>query len=188
MIVAVLDACVLYPPSVRDLLMWVATTGAYSPRWTDVIQAEWVSSVLADNPAVSQVQLERTCRLMEQAIPEGSVKGYEIHIPTLALPDPADLHVLAAAIHASASHIVTYNLSDFPDSALGLYDLEAIHPDLFLSALLDDKPALFLRGVRVHRSSLRHPPKDVQQYIDTMTTNGLFELARRLGVEYRDAI
>jgi hypothetical protein len=44
-------------------------------------------------------------------------------------------------------------LSDFPDSILGIYDIEAIHPDVFLSALLDDKPVLFLRGVRTHRLS-----------------------------------
>ena len=40
MIVAVLDACVLYPPSLRDILMRLATSGVYSPRWTDAIQAE----------------------------------------------------------------------------------------------------------------------------------------------------
>ena len=30
-IVAVLDACVLYPPSLRDLLMWLGTVRAYEP-------------------------------------------------------------------------------------------------------------------------------------------------------------
>ena len=29
MIVAVLDACVLYPPSLRDLFMWLAATIVY---------------------------------------------------------------------------------------------------------------------------------------------------------------
>ena len=30
-IVAVLDACVLYPPSLRDLIMWLGTVRAYGP-------------------------------------------------------------------------------------------------------------------------------------------------------------
>ena len=81
---------------------------------------------------------------MEKSNPSGPVRGYEVHIPSLTLPDPDDCHVLAAAIHSSSTHIVTYNLSDFPDSILGSYEIEAIHPDLFLSALLDDEPALFL--------------------------------------------
>ena len=46
---AVLDACVLYPPSLRDLLMWLATTGVYKPRLTEQIHAEWIHSVLADS-------------------------------------------------------------------------------------------------------------------------------------------
>jgi len=187
MIVAVLDACVLYPPSLRDLLLWVATTGTFEPRWTDLIQAEWVRNVHADHPAISKLQLERTCRLMEKTIPNGSVHGYEAHIPTLSLPDPDDRHVLAAAIHASAANIVTYNLSDFPDSVLGLYDIEAIHPDLFLSSLLDDKPALFLQAVRTHRSSLNNPPKSAQDYIETLVANRLFELASRID-EYQNEI
>ena len=50
MIVAVLDACVLYPPSLRDLLMRVGVVGAYEPRFTEMIHTEWIRNVLADNP------------------------------------------------------------------------------------------------------------------------------------------
>jgi hypothetical protein len=39
-LIAVLDACVLYPPALRDVLMWLATVGAYEPRWTEEIHAE----------------------------------------------------------------------------------------------------------------------------------------------------
>ncbi len=187
MIVAVLDACVLYPPSVRDILMRLATSGVYSPRWTTEIQEEWVRNVLADNPSVERGHLERTCRLMEHANPRGLVHGYEINVPALALPDPDDRHVLAPAVHAAASYIVTFNLSDFPSSVLGSHEVEAIHPDQFLSALFDDEPALFLQAVRRHRAALKHPPKNVQEYIDTMAENRLTEIATRLD-EYRDAI
>lgn len=51
--VALLDACVLYPPSLRDLLMWLATVGAYEPRWTEEIHEEWTRNVLADHPEVT---------------------------------------------------------------------------------------------------------------------------------------
>ena len=52
-IIAVLDACVLYPPSLRDLLMRVAVAGAYEPRWTEEIHTEWTRNVLADRPDVT---------------------------------------------------------------------------------------------------------------------------------------
>jgi hypothetical protein len=159
MTIAVLDACVLYPPSLRDLLMRLATSGIYAPRWTDAIQIEWVRNVLADNPDVSPAQLERTCRLMEQVDRNSVVSGYEAHIPTLHLPDPDDRHVLAAAIHASASVIVTYNLSDFPAAVLGRHGIKAAHPDLFLCALIDDEPEEFLQTMQRHRKTLQSPRK-----------------------------
>ena len=53
MTIAMLDACVLYPPSLRDLLMRVAVEGIYEPRLTEEIHAEWTRNVLADNPTVS---------------------------------------------------------------------------------------------------------------------------------------
>jgi hypothetical protein len=134
MTIAVLDACVLYPPSLRDLLMRLASNGIYAPRWTDAIQTEWVRNVLSDNPAISRAQLERTCRLMEQVDRNSVLSGYEIHIPNLRLPDPDDRHVLGAAVHASASLIITYNISDFPACQL-FSKSQADHPDLFLSAL-----------------------------------------------------
>ena len=74
-IVALLDACVLYPPSLRDLLMRVAVVGTYEPRWTEEIHGEWIRNVLADHPEVTPTQLDRTRRLMNQAIPNGPVSG-----------------------------------------------------------------------------------------------------------------
>ncbi len=180
MSMAVLDACVLYPPSLRDLLMRVAVAGAYAPRWTEQIQDEWTRSVLADNPEVSPAQLDRTRRLMSQAVPEGLVSGFEALVSTLTLPDANDRHVLAAAIAAKASVIVTFNLSDFPVPALAAYGIEPLHPDVFLSALFDDDPGLFLRAVQVHRASLKSPPKTAANYIQTLRTTGLKGLAQRV--------
>ena len=65
------------------------------------------------------------------------VTGYEALIESLSLPDPDDRHVLAAAIHSKAEIIVTFNLTDFPVSALASYGIEAEHPDVFISKLID---------------------------------------------------
>lgn len=187
MIVSVLDACVLYPPSLRDLFMWLAAAIVYQPRWTEDIHAEWMRNVLKDNPEITAAQLERTRRLMDRVSDESLVTDYEKHISTLALPDPDDRHVLAAAIEAKASVIVTFNLSDFPASTLRRYGIRATHPDKYLAALFDDAPELFLMGVRDHRASLKKPPKDVDDYIETLKINSLKRLAERLG-NHRDVI
>jgi len=187
MIVAVLDACVLYPPSLRDLLMRLAADGIYAPRWTRIIQEEWVRNVLANNQAISQAQLERTCSLMERVDPDCIVTGYEAHIPALLLPDLNDRHVLAAAIVACAPIVVTFNLSDFPAATLQPYGIRAVHPDHFLSALFDEDTDAFLQAAQRHRASLRNPPKTAQDYIETLIANRLSELAHRIET-YRDVI
>ena len=61
---------------------------------------------------------------MDRHVPDCLVTGYEPIIPTLTLPDPDDRHVLAAAIRCGAGSIVTFNLGDFPASALGQFDTE----------------------------------------------------------------
>ena len=182
-IIAVLDACILYPPSLRDLLMWLASARVYAPRLTDEIHAEWIRNVLADNPEVTLAQLDRTRRLMNQVTPECLVSGYETYIPSVSLPDMNDRHVLAATIEANATVIVTFNLTDFPVATLEAYGIEPLHPDVFLSVLFDDNPELFLSVVQTHRASLKNPPKIAADYIETLRTNGLKGLALRVAAK-----
>jgi predicted nucleic acid-binding protein len=72
-----------------------------------------VNAATRDRPELSG-RLERTCQLMEVAVPDAIVDSYESLITTLDLPDPNDRHVLAAAIAGRADVIVTLNLKHFP--------------------------------------------------------------------------
>ncbi len=178
--IAVLDACVLYPPALRDVLMWLAVVASYEPRWTEDIHAEWMRNVLEDRPDVTLEQLERTRRLMDQVHPKCLVVGYEARIPYLTLPDENDRHVLAAAIEAGATVIVTFNLSDFPRAALDLYGIRALSPDSFLETLFKENAARFLSGIKRHRASLKSPTKTADQYLESLATQRLNRIARRL--------
>ena len=186
MTVAVLDACVLYPAALRDLLLWLAAESVYSPRWTDTIHEEWMRAVLANRPDLTRDQLARTRALMDQVNPESLVRGYAGLIPSLALPDEDDRHVLAAAIAAKASVLVTFNLADFPKPVLVPFRVRALHPDAFLVSLLNGEPAAFGEGLRKHRASLRRPPKTREEYLASLRRSGLPTLARRL--EESDAL
>ena len=183
MIIALLDACVLYPPALRDLFMWLAVDMLYQPRWTEEIHDEWMRNVLADRPELSRSQLERTRRLMDKIDENCLVYGYEALIPTLSLPDTNDRHVLAAAIEAKAAQIVTFNLSDFPITKLRPYGVRAVHPDMFLCALFDDNAAAFLRTLQTHRASLKRPPKTAEEYLETFRINKLTKLAQRVELQ-----
>lgn len=110
---AVYDACVLYPAPLRDFLMWLGLSGRFRARWSERIHDEWKRNLLKNRPDVGREQLNRTSSLMDRAIPDGLVSGYEDLIEGLRLPDPDDRHVLAAAIRCSASIIVTFNVRIF---------------------------------------------------------------------------
>jgi len=49
------------------------------------------------------------------------------------LPDPKDDLVLECALAAGATHLVTYNLRDFPD--LGVFGLSVVTPGEFIAIL-----------------------------------------------------
>ncbi len=92
-------------------------------------------NALRDHPDLEAAKLDRTRDLMNSIRPRTLVSGYEAIIDTLTLPDPNDRHVLAAAIHARAGTIVTFNLKDFPAPALAPYGIIATAPDDFMLEL-----------------------------------------------------
>lgn len=172
-LIAIYDACVLYPAPLRDLLVRLARTGLFQARWTDAIHNEWISNVLANRPDLSATQLERTRQLMNAAVRDCLVTGYEWRVDSLTLPDPDDRHVLAAAIEVQAQVIVTYNLKDFPASALQPHGLVAQHPDIFLLSVLALDPLVVRATVESHQQALKNPPKTPAQYLETLSKQGL---------------
>ena len=179
-VIAVYDANILYPAPLRDLFIRLSQAGLVRAKWTDTIHEEWIRNVLKDNPRLSAERLARTRTLMNEAVRDCLVTGYEELIPSLDLPDPDDRHVLAAAIRCSAHVIVTYNLSDFPAETLARFDIEAQHPDDFLSSLLDVSPGAVCGAVKRQRESLRNPPKTAKELLITLESQGLTETVARL--------
>ncbi len=169
----VYDASVLYPAPLRDLLLHPARTGLYRARWTEDIHQEWMQNLLANRPDLSRQQLKRTRELMNRAVLDCLVTGYQELIPALTLPDPDDRHVLAAAIRCGADAIVTLNQRDFPADTLKTYGLEALHPDEFVLDLMDLDTPRVLGAVKNQRSLLRHPPQTTQELLETLKAQGL---------------
>ncbi|MBA2226003.1 MAG: PIN domain-containing protein [Thermogemmata sp.] len=169
----VYDASVLYPAPLRSLLMYLALTGLFRAKWTNAIHEEWMRNVRKDYPDIAQAQVERIRDLMNAHVRDCLVTDYEDLIGALTLPDPDDRHVLAAAIRAGASVIVTANLADFPKETLAKYGIEAQHPDEFILYLLDLAPHLVCSAAKKQRESLKNPPLTVEQYLKSLERQGL---------------
>jgi PIN domain len=115
----VYDACLLYPASIRDLVVELGRTGLLRAKWTERIHSEWIGAILRQRPELVRSRLERAAELMNAAVDDCLVSGFEsLEAGLTGLPDPNDRHVLAAAIHCGAQEIVTFNIRDFPDAFL----------------------------------------------------------------------
>jgi hypothetical protein len=177
--VTVFDACILYPFHLRNILVQAAVDRLVEARWTDAIHDEWIRSLVTDAPAIPEERLQRTRRLMNEVLPWAIVGAYEDHIPFVNLPDPNDRHVVAAAIAAGASVVLTWNIRHFPAKELKKFGLRKETPDAFLSYVYDEAPDLMIGSLANARRNLTQRPVSASGFIDVLKNQRLAELARR---------
>ncbi len=170
---AFLDASVLYPAPLRNLLLELAVSDFYRAKWSDAVHDEWIDALLRSRDDLTRERLERTRNLMNTHVRGALVVEFEDMIKMLDLPDPDDRHVLAAAIKGRADLIVTINLKDFPHGILTLWGIEAMHPDAFLLHQFHLSRPDFLMAVRSVQSRLKNPPVSARRYLDTLRRHGL---------------
>jgi len=177
---ALLDANVLYPAPIRDIMMQLAVSDLFRARWTADIHREWIESLLRNEPHRNRKSLERTRDLMDKATRDALITGYDSLIDCLNLPDLDDRHVLAAAIVGRCDVIVTQNLQDFPAETLQIYGIEAQHPDDFLLNQMTLATGQFCAAVRKVRARLKNTPYTVEDYLATLTRQGLVATVSQL--------
>lgn len=153
MAIALLDTCVLVPSRARDVLLEIASTGAFRPLWSTQILAELDRTLrlLFAKRSLTKTELEgyltHLFRQMRIAFPDALVTEWEPLVPTVHLPDPDDRHVVAAAWVGRADVIVTDNLADFPPAALPA-PLTRRSLDDFLLDTFDRHPSQVVAAVR----------------------------------------
>ncbi|MEL6619931.1 MAG: PIN domain-containing protein [Pseudomonadota bacterium] len=134
-----IDACVLYPTVMREVVLGVARTGLFTPLWSPRILEEWARAAARLGPE-GEALARGEIALLQSAWPNAQVR----HPPELEhrlwLPDPSDVHVLAAAIAGSADAIMTVNAKDFPRNVLAEEGLLRVDPDGYLLGCAEASP------------------------------------------------
>lgn len=176
----VYDACVLFPAPLRDLLIRLGHAGLVRARWTEQILDEAFRNIKLRRPELNDASLLRTRNLMNAAVRDSLVTGYEPLIDGLTLPDKDDRHVLAAAVRSGAQVIVTANLRDFPADVLKAFGIEAQSPDEFVLNLLDLAPGAVAAIVSKQAADLKNPPHTRDQLLETLIANGLVRSVAKL--------
>ncbi len=152
----------------------LAQTRRFRARWTEAIQREWLTALLRNRPEThDEAKLARTMTLMNQAVPDCLVTGYERLTEQLSLPDSNDRHVLAAAIRCGAQAIVTMNVKDFPSEALAEFEIVPRHPDDFILDLADLEPAVVTAAAKLQRAALKGAPSHQKTFVSKLRQQGL---------------
>jgi predicted nucleic acid-binding protein len=173
--VVLYDANVLYGNTLRDLLIRIAMAGRIRARWSRGILDEMEDNLAANRPDIPRETLARLRRLMNAAVRDSLVEGYEPLIEGLKLPDPGDRHVLAAAIKCGAQVIVTSNLKDFPAQDMAVWGIEAKSPDDFVLDQIDLDHRIVWACVQQIADSRTNPPETVGDVLDALESAGLVE-------------
>ncbi len=139
----VLDACVLAPANLCDLLLRLAEIPRlYIPQWSESILTE-VRRTQIEKLGFPEHLADSWQATVRSSFPEAMVTGYEPLIEVCQIQEK-DRHVLAAAIRARAELIVTSNLKDFPVSELERWSIEVAHPANYLLTLYSMDPGIFV--------------------------------------------
>lgn len=174
------DANILYPNTLRDILIRVAQEGLAQARWTEKILDEMQHALIRNRPDIAPDKLLRLRELMIASVRDCLVDGYEPLIEALSLPDKDDRHVLAAAITCRANTIVTFNLKDFPTECLAPFGIEAWSPDEFLLEVIDRNAKRVWGALQRIADSRRNPPETIEDVLAQLEQSGLIEAAAAL--------
>jgi predicted nucleic acid-binding protein len=173
--IVVYDANALYPNAQRDLLIRIAREGLVQAKWSDEILDEMIRSRARNHPDVPQEKLDRLRDLMNGAVADCLVSGYEDLIDGLKLPDAGDRHVLAAAIRASAQVIVTANLKHFPRNYLARFSIEARSPDAFVLDQIGINASTVASCVQQIADSRQRMPQTAEDILAELERSGLLK-------------
>lgn len=165
-VAALLDASVMVPAALRDTLLRAAAAGLYSLWFSETILDE-VQRTLVNNGFASAASAERLMGNLRSYFWFAFAEGYESIVSEMT-NDPGDHHVLAAAVKANATIVVTANLRHFPQAALGPHGITGMSPDDFLTMLLQQDAGAFVSIVTQQAADLTSPPLSTRDVLDRL--------------------
>ncbi len=177
---ALLDANVLVPYTLTDILLRLAEAGFFRPLWSTEVLAETERTLAHLHPNIESSRLHDRLAAMDRFFTDATVTGWESLVDSIKLPDPDDRHVVAAAVVGGADAIVTANLTDFPDTTLAGFNIVGVHPDDFLLDQWDLNPTLAAQVLRDTAAARRRPEVTVADILDQLNRAGAPRFSARV--------
>lgn len=175
-----LDANVLMSRVQRDYFLYAAAEGMVDVKWSPAILEEMNRNLVAKR-GVSQDGADRLQNLLAQHFPGANVEPGAQDFAAfrdVAMPDPDDRHVLAAAVASDASVLCTNNVKDFPEQATERVGVRCQRPDAVLDRLIAEHPETM---AKVHRTTVdRNPRATSESTLGMLQKSGAPQAAARM--------
>lgn len=176
------DAHVLFPFSVMDLMLALTEDAVHELVWSERLLAEWERVIVREQrrSAASAAAVTGTIR---QFFADCEVYEAEyVHLVDL-MPggDPDDRHHAAAAIAGSAGALITWNLDDFPAGELAERGLRVVDPDSYLCELYAEWPCEVRETVIRLAAEKRNPPVTLHDALSHLAKAGVPHFVDRFG-------
>lgn len=179
---AFIDACTLAGVLRRNLLLTLAEAEFFRVQWSETVLGETERAIekmlLARGDLKAAERASKAIRNMVTAFDEAMVTEFEQFLCLCPdMPDLGDQHVVAAAIKAQSSIIVTENIKHFPEGLVSSLGIEVRTSDAFISdtiALDEGKAVSAIRNMRIR---FRNPELSADALLFRMEAQGLTETA-----------
>lgn len=201
----VLDANVLLPPRLSDILFDLCLAGLYNARWTADIEAEFLRNwprlvaklaidgvqLTAEQMASTAVNAKRRLMHYQSAVPDYLLVGYEdrsVLDRVAHAVDTGDKHVAAAALvlHDNVRQfdvndrvfIVSSNLKHIAPRDMKQLGIRVLTPGKFIDSLTKADSNRVSQALSTSISSLKNPPYTRAQILGVLQLHGAIETAR----------
>lgn len=175
------DANVLYAAALRDILIELALAGVIRLHWSAQVLEEVGRALRRNRPDLDPQRFKCLFSAMNSVLPDAEVRPVPLKTLSARLPDPDDAHVFAGALAGGCSHILTFNLTDFPARELSSDgEIVAVHPDAFLLEVLTTEAVPFINALVAVQRSLSRPELPMPEFLDRLARIGLTQTASLL--------
>lgn len=162
----------LYPPSLRDFLLTLASLDAFELRWSEQILDEFERNVLADHPDIDRDRFRsHTIAAMTAAFPEAFDLEPGLEPVTIDGVHLNDQHVAATAVATGSDTILTQNLRHFPARALAKHQIRAIDPGKLVTELDRSAPELTDHAIGSMARRWKNPPRTIDEILDLLAVH-----------------
>ncbi|WP_415062101.1 hypothetical protein [Bdellovibrio sp.] len=158
--------------------MQFAVDSFYQAKWSELVESQFVKNVEKKYPA-TKGKVGRVVSLMRSAIPDyfSEATPETIELVEESNTDVGDIQILAAAIDANCTHLVTYNLKDFDIAFAAGRAVKVLHPDEFFYEVISEDIGAAKASFQKAVDRTAKPPRTYAEYCEGLKKNSLVKTA-----------